>query len=412
LNLELLNKYFPRMFPLVPLAVPYWSRQTYRNILRCLVAGEIIKGPDLIYLHKQLVERFRVPDLLLCGSGSLALELALRVCDLKAGDEVIIPSFCCSSVVAPILAVGATPVLSDVGRELNLTVETVEAVLTRKSRAVVVPHLYGNPADIDSIAELANTHNIVVIDDAAQAVGATIDDRPAGSCGDMGVVSFGAEKVCSGLGGGALMAHSTGLVEAARQMVLRYPSGSGTLQRLTKTLLRNRWRRWTLPFERMLTFAPEKSPEALPQPYRQERLANLDAAVARSLIDSLSDNLSARRARVDSYCQLLGNQSTIELINHGPGSACLTQVMRVLPQWRGEDGTAQIIGALAEAGYEVQGSYVPIHLMAEFPQCVWDRLPYTEQVWGDLIELPCEPDIDLKHLEDIAAIIKRIVSAR
>ena len=412
MNLELLNKYFPRIFPLVPLAVPYWSRQTYRNILRCLVAGELINGPDLIHLQKQLVEHFRVPDMLLCSSGSLALELALRVCDLTTRDEVIIPSFCCSSVVAPILAVGATPVLADVGGELNLTVETVDAVRTRKTRAIIVPHLYGNPADIDSIAELGNTHNIVVIDDAAQAVGATIDDRPAGSCGDIGVISFGAEKVCSGLGGGALMAHSAGLVEAARQVVLGYPSRSGTLRRFTKTLVRRRWRRWTLLFERMLPLGPEKSPEALPEPYRHEQLANLDAAVARSLIDLLPDNLTARRARVKSYGQLLGNQSGIELIDHGPGSACLNQIVRVLPQRRSEDVTAQIISALGEAGYEVQGSYVPIHLMADFPQCVWDRLPNTEQVWSDLIELPCEPDIALEHLEHIAAIIKRIVSTR
>jgi dTDP-4-amino-4,6-dideoxygalactose transaminase len=86
--------------------------------------------------------------------------------------------------------------------------------------------------------------------------------------------------------------------------------------------------------------------------------------------------------------------------------------MRVLPQRRSEDVTAQIISALGEAGYEVQGSYMPIHQMADFPQCVWDRLPNTEQVWSDLIELPCEPDIALEHLEHIAAIIKRIVSTR
>ena len=213
--------------------MPFWSGDTYRNIRRCIVSGEIIAGPDLVELKRQLVEYFGVPDIVLCGSGSLALELALRVCGLRAGDEVIIPSFCCSTVVAPILAVGATPVLADVGSELNLTVETVDAARTTRTRAIIVPHLFGNPADIGAIAELGNANNIVVIDDAAQALGATIDDRPAGSCGDMGVVSFGAEKVCFGLGGGALVAHSAGVLDAARQIALGYPSVGSTLAQIS-----------------------------------------------------------------------------------------------------------------------------------------------------------------------------------
>ena len=391
--------------------MPFWTRETYRSIRRCLVSRAIVAGADLFELRRRLLEYFAVPDLVLCSSGSMALELALRVCDLSAGDEVIIPSFCCSSVVAPILALGATPVLADVGSELNLTVETVDAVRTRKTRAVIVPHLYGNPADIGAIAELANDHNIVVIDDAAQAVGATIEDRAAGSCGDMGVVSFGAEKVCFGLGGGALIAHSSGVLDAARQVVLAYPSVTGTIKRLATTVVRRRWRRWSLPVQRLLSFGPEKSPEELAESYRREQLANLDAAVACSLIASLAENLLARHDRVERYRRLLGNQTGIELINHRPGSACLTQVVRIFSP-RGDDLASPIIEALGHAGYEVQGSYMPIHLMVRFPQCVWDRLPYTEQVWGDLIELPCEPDVAMEDVEEIAAIINRFVRGR
>jgi hypothetical protein len=135
----------------------------------------------------------------------LALEIALRACDVGKGDEVIIPTFCCTSVVPPILAVGACPVLADVGDELNITAETVEAALTQKTRAIVVPHLFGNPVDIKSIVDLAHSKDIRVIDDAAQALGATIDGRPVGSFGDLGILSFGSEKVCFGLGGGVVV---------------------------------------------------------------------------------------------------------------------------------------------------------------------------------------------------------------
>ncbi len=346
---------------------------------------------------------------MLCGSGSLALELGLRACHLRQGDEVIIPSFCCSGVVAPILAVEATPVLADVGSELNLTVETVDAVRTGRTRAILVPHLFGNPAAIGEIAELGNANNIVVIDDAAQALGATIDGQALGSFGDMGVVSFGAEKICFGLGGGALISHSRGVVDNAREIVLGYPSSHRALAKLASTLIRRRWRGWTLPFQTMLLRGHERNPEAMPEHYRQENMANLNAAVARSLIQAIPENLQARRARVEAYHQLLGNELDIELLRHGPGSACLTQVVRVLAKERGGDLPVRIITALNQAGYEVQGSYMPIHLLTHFPQCVWDRLTYTERVWSDLIELPCEPSVTLQDLERITAIVKSFV---
>src|SRR5262249_9026426 len=146
-----------------------------------------------------------VKEAILCGSGSLALEIALRGCDVGTGDEVIIPTFCCTAIVPPILAVGAIPVFADVAEDLNISVTTVNAVLTRKTKPIIVPHLFGNPAAIDAIIDLTRGRNIRVIDDAAQAMGAAIADRPVGSFGDAGIISFGSEKVCSGIGGGAVV---------------------------------------------------------------------------------------------------------------------------------------------------------------------------------------------------------------
>ncbi len=387
--------------------MPFWSGETYRAIARCLASGQMIRGVDVEGLRSALIEHFGVEDILLCGSASLALELALRTCHLQTGDEVIVPSFCCSAIVAPILAVGATSVLADVSTELNLTVETVDAACTSHTRAIIVPHLFGNPADIDAIAELGNAKNIVVIDDAAQALGATTaDGQSLGTSGDMGVVSFGAEKVCFGLGGGALISHSRGVLDGARETALGYPSIIHALRQLTAMFAYRRWRRWTLPVQRLIARGPEKNPHAPPQPYRQDNLTNVQAAVARTLMDSLPENLQARRARVQAYGQLLGDQAGLELIPHRPSSACLTQVVRVLSKRRSEDGAARVIQALGAAGCEVQGSYMPIHLLGSFSACVWDRLPYTERVWADLVEVPCEPTVSLADVERIASIVR------
>ena len=395
----------------VSLAVPYWNRATYGQILRSLCSGSIVEGAAVSDLKSQVIETLGVRDVVLCGSGSLALEIALRACGVTRGDEVVIPTFCCSAVVPPILTVGATPVLADVGEELNLTVDTVGAVITQKAKAIIVPHLFGNPADIGAIIELARHKNIRVIDDAAQALGATIDGRPAGSFGDAGILSFGSEKICSGLGGGAAISSQKDFLTECSMVGLAPARCFSTLTSFLSTLVWRRWRRWTLPMQAVFSASKSRSPTELPSPYRKQRLANLSAAVALSLVQNLRANITARRARVDAFRELLGNVEGLQLIPHRPGSACLAQVARVLPDRTRPDLASHVIEALGRAGYEIQGSYVPIHLLSNFNKCVWDRLPHAERVWADLIELPCEPYVSFDHIERIAAGVRHTVNS-
>jgi dTDP-4-amino-4,6-dideoxygalactose transaminase len=395
----------------VPLAVPYWNGATYRRILRSFCSRSIIEGADLHDLRSQVIETLGVREAVLCGSGSLALEIALRSCEVTRGDEVVIPTFCCTAVVSPILAVGATPVLADVGEELNLTLDTVGPGLTQKTKAIIVPHLFGNPADIRAIIELARDKNIRVIDDAAQALGATLDGRPVGSFGDAGILSFGSEKICFGLGGGAVISSQKDLLTQHSMTGLASARLFSTLTSFLSTLVWRRWRRWTLPVQAVFLGRKSRGPNELPSPYGKQRMANLNAAVALSLLQNLRANIIARRARVDAFRELLGNVEGLQLIPHRPGSAYLTQVARVLPNRIRPDVASQVIEALGRAGYEIQGSYVPIHLLSNFAKCVWDQLPYAERVWADLIELPCEPYVSFDHVERIAAGVKQTVNS-
>jgi dTDP-4-amino-4,6-dideoxygalactose transaminase len=395
----------------VPLAVPYWNRATYGQILRSLCSGSIIEGAAVHDLRSQVIETLGVREAVLCGSGSLALEIALRACGVTRGDEVVIPTFCCSAVVPPILTVGAIPVLADVGEELNLTVDTVGAVITQKTKAIIVPHLFGNPADIGAIIELARQKNIRVIDDAAQALGATIDGRPVGSFGDAGVLSFGSEKICSGLGGGAAISSQKDFLTERSMVGLAPARCFSTLASFLSTLVWRRWRRWTLPMQAVFSASKSRSPTELPSPYRRQGLANLSAAVTLSLVRNLRANITARQERVDAFRELLGNVEGLQLIPHRPGSACLAQVARVLPERTRPDLASHVIEALGRAGYEIQGSYVPIHLLSNLDKCVWDRVPHAERVWADLIELPCEPYVSFDHIERIAAAVRHTVNS-
>lgn len=392
----------------VPLGVPYWTGATYRALLRSALRGRLIDGPDLDTLNSLIRAELGVEEVLLCGSGSLALELALRSCGVGSGDEVILPAFCCAAVLRSIRGVGARPVLADSDADLNVSPAKIEAVLGRATKAVVVPHLFGNPADIRAIVELAHGRGLRVIDDAAQALGATLDGRALGSFGDAGVLSFGHEKICAGLGGGALILRRQDRFQRTVAVALPAPRLPSALRQLGSTLLWHRWRRWSAPLEALLYCEAGAGPDLPPAPYRQEAMPNLHAAVAASLVQSLTVNIAARRKRVEAYKSLLGGEEGLKLVPHRPGSACLTQVVRVLPSGSGEDLASEVIDTLRRAGFEVQGSYVPLHLLPQWDQNTC-RLPHVERVWGDLVELPCEPEVGLDDIERIAAVVRRVI---
>ena len=400
-----------RAFPHVPLAVPYWNGATYKNILRSLLNAAVVAGPAPDQLKAALTERLGVKDALLCGSGSMALEIALRVGGVGRGDEVVVPTFCCTRVVSPILALGACPVLADVGEDLNITLATVEAALTDKTKAVIIPHLFGNPAGICAILELARARNVRVVDDGAQALGATVNGQPVGSFGDAGVLSFGHEKVCFGIGGGVVVDPNGEILNGIVRTDLPPPPPFATVQSLASTLIWRRWRRWTRPLHSVLFRNKRNTPDPPASPYQRGAMANLNAAVALSLLDKLSENIAGRRRRVNAYRELLGAEERLSLIAHGAGSACLTQVVRILPTRDGDDLAARVVEVLGRAGYEVQGSYIPIHLLPGYETLAQRGLRHAERVWGELVELPCEPEVSLDHVERIATIVKRIVKA-
>lgn len=395
------HSYFSR----VSRAVPAWNPKTYREIVRAICSVQVVDGHALERLQSLISEALGDRSVFLCGSGSFALELALRACGVQRGDEIVIPTFCCSAVVPPILSLGATPVLADVGDELNVTAETVGAVVTRKTRVVIVPHLFGNPAEIQEIVELAHSRNLYVIDDAAQAFGASIDGQPVGSFGNFGILSFGNEKLCPSIGGGALVSRrDEGFVHKSATPLTSAPYVA-TLRRCLSTLI---WNHWLAPVTKLRSSHPD--PAAIPSPYGRESMANIYAAVAMTLVERLTENIAARRERVRMYQHLLGDQAQLKLIPHRAGSACLTQVVRILARNRSRDPAAELVRVLGAQGYEVRGSYIPLHLIPGLSACVWDRLPYADRIWSDLIELPCEPSVGFDDLAQIANIVAAVAS--
>jgi dTDP-4-amino-4,6-dideoxygalactose transaminase len=391
----------------VPQCVPYWGPSTYRTLLRCLLRGQVIEGPAAERLAQRTARLLSVPGAIPFGSGRGAIEAALRAARVPPGSEVIVPTFCCASILPPIIAVGAVPAFADVDENLSLSPGTLADAANDRTRAVIVPHLFGNPVAIDAIAEWCRRRRLMVIDDAAQALGASIRGRPLGGFGDAGILSFGNGKVCFGTGGGVLVSHDPELLARARALPQDRGDLGGGLRNALGVLVWRRWRRWSLPLQMILSRIGRsrgRSPRPLPGAMR-----NLDAAVALTLLDTLEENLCARRERVSAYRELLGAEPRLKLIAHGAGSACLTQVVQVARDGIDDRPARRAIAALREQGFEVTGSFRPLHLAPPWRPYAGGPLALAERVWEDLFELPCEPSISLAQVGRAAATVREVL---
>lgn len=150
-------------------------------------------------------------------SGTAALKTALIALGIKPGDEVITQSFTFVATVEAIVEVGAIPIVTDIDKTLNMDVSDLESKITKKTRAIIPVHMYGSAARMDKIMKIAKKHNLLVLEDAAQAFGATFQGRSLGSIGDIGALSFDFGKGVTTGEGGMVITDDKGFYERARE---------------------------------------------------------------------------------------------------------------------------------------------------------------------------------------------------
>ncbi len=179
-------------------------------------------GPHAKALTERLAADHNSEHVLLCSSGTVAVELALRGVPVGIDDEVILAGYDFSGNMQNVLAVGATPVLVDIDPQTG-TLDPAEfsIAITPQTKAVLVSHLHGGMADLPAIVEIAHRHGITVIEDACQMPGAKRDDRWAGGWGDVGVLSFGGSKLVTAGRGGALMTNDARIAQRIRLYRIR-----------------------------------------------------------------------------------------------------------------------------------------------------------------------------------------------
>lgn len=189
-------------------------------VARVLDSGWYVLGPEVEAFENELANYLQIGNAVGVANGTDAIELALRALDIKPGAEVITVSHTAVPTITAIERAGCRPVFVDIDRETyTLDPRCLEGAITSRTEAIVPVHLYGHPADMPAIVEIARRHNLAIVEDCAQALGAQLQGRPVGTWGDAAALSFYPTKNLGACGdAGAVVTNDRTVAEKAKRL--------------------------------------------------------------------------------------------------------------------------------------------------------------------------------------------------
>ena len=318
------------------------------------------------------------------SSGTAALHLALRLIGIETGDEVFCSTLTFIASASPITYLGAKPVFIDSDRESwNMNPNLLQDALAHRAKvgklpkAVILVHLYGQSADIDPILEACNAYEIPLIEDAAEALGATYKGRSPGAFGKIGIYSFNGNKIITTSGGGMLVSDDPDLVAQARFLATQARDP-----------------------------APHYQHSEIGYNYR---LSNVLAGIGRGQLRVLKDRVAARRHNFEVYQQELGNLPGLEFMPEaafGRATRWLT-CLTIDPTRFGSD-REEIRLTLAQQQIEARPVWKPLHLQPVFSGCECIGGAVAEDLFNRGLCLPSGSNLTSEDLERVIHGIKEV----
>lgn len=355
----------PLLFPFLDLKAQFNTirAEVMEAITRVMESQEFILGREVWLFEQEVAEKLGVQHAIGCASGSDALLLAMMALEIGPGDEVITTPFTFIATGGSIARLGAKPVFVDIEEDtFNLDPAQIESKITSRTRAIMPVHLFGLPADLDPIIDLARAKGLHVIEDAAQAIGARHGDRPVGKLGTFGCFSFFPSKNLGGAGdGGLITTEDPALAETLRSLRV-HGSGKKYYHEILGT---------------------------------NSRLDALQAAILRIKLRYLDEWAKARQSRAERYGRLIQRASLAEWVRVPPPAP--PQVSHVYNQFsvrcRKRDSLRD---HLRRRGIPTEIYYpLALHLQRVFAHLGYRRgdLPVSESASDEVLALPVYPEL-------------------
>lgn len=355
--------------PFVDLEAQYktLSREINAAIQGVLDRSDYVLGEEVRQFEEDFAKFIGTAHAVGVGSGLDALELALRAYGIGAGDEVVTVANTFIATVLAIIAVGARPVLVDIDpATYNIHPSAIEAAITSRTRGIIPVHLYGQPADMDSILVIARKHNVIVVEDAAQAHGAMYAGRRIGAYGNAAAFSFYPGKNLGAYGdGGMVVTNDADIAETIRQ-------------------LRNYGQR--MKYEHVVAGT-------------NSRLDTMQATVLRVKLPYLDQWNGARQENAATYSSLLAN-GPFELPQVAPQRTHVFHLYVVQTENR-----SRVLEFLSARGIATGIHYpIPVHLQEACKGLGYRRgdFPATEMAAGRILSLPMYAELTATQVEYVA----------
>lgn len=366
--------------PMLDLKAQYASiRDEVRAAIdEVLEAQHFILGPQVKAFEQEMAAYCGTKFAIGVASGTDALILALHACGVVPGDEVIVPTFSYIATADSASLLGAVPVFADMdAATFNMNPAQLAARITPKTKVIVPVHLYGQPADMDAILEIARRRNIKVIEDNAQAIGAAYKSRKTGSMGDIGCISFFPSKNLGGYGdGGMVVTNSPELADRLRAL-----RAHGT--------------------KRHKYLSDEQG--------WNSRLDELQAAILRVKLRHLDEWKRGRQQVAARYNQLFQGVTGVVTPKVAPG--CEHVYHQYTIRVRERDGVQQ---RLADRGVPSTVYYpLPMHLQQMYAPLGGKpgSLPVAERAANEVLSLPVYPELTVAQIERVAEALAAAVKA-
>ncbi|MCE5343945.1 MAG: DegT/DnrJ/EryC1/StrS family aminotransferase [Eubacteriales bacterium] len=373
------------------------------QVLGCMRDCLFIEGPSVKSLEAQLADYLHVRHAITCGNGTDALKIALRACGVQAGDEVITSPFTFFATAEAIAAVGATPVFVDIDpATLNINPALIEDAITPRTRALLPVDIFGLPAEMDAINEIAKRRGLVVVEDACQAIGADYHGRMAGTLGNAGCFSFYPTKNLAALGDGGMIVTDSDKIAILCRALKAHGSG------------KNGYRAAQLsgmdPGDGEMAVSSPAS--ALYDPYKyynflvgdNSRLDSLQAAVLQVKLKHMPDFIRRRTLNAHRYTEALAGT---------PLRLPVTAPKGMTPCWHQYAVMASDKEALAAHLHKAHigtGAFypVPLHLQKVFCSLGYREgsLPAAERACRESVCLPIFPELMREEAEYVIHTIR------